>query len=175
MRGSSNTNQKSNSGLLTTLGRVSARLLLILIHRPRRQAEWRDLSGSGSAATVWRSQMHREEVQRSKPEAMRPDELRSEGTPSFSERAERWGTDLWFLWGVCQRDSLQERNRQPQHSKKRIFTQPDRAWSPVRAPSRAGSLLQKSKSGATKNPQTITHLRASCLSGYQKSSSRHTS
>jgi hypothetical protein len=35
--------------------------------RARRQAEWRDLSGGGSAATVWRSQTQREEVQRSKP------------------------------------------------------------------------------------------------------------
>ena len=35
--------------------------------------------------------MHREEVQRSKPEAMRPDGSRSEGTPSLSEWAERWG------------------------------------------------------------------------------------
>jgi len=106
VRGSSNTNQKSNPGLLTTLDRVSARLLLILIHRPRRQAEWRDLSGGGSAATVWRSQMHREEVLRSKPEAMRPDEFRSEGTPSFSERAERWGKRflLTFL-DVCKKVS----------------------------------------------------------------------
>jgi hypothetical protein len=73
------------------LGRVSARLLLILIHRPRRKAERRDLSGGGSAATVRRSRTQREEVQRSKPETLRPDEFRSEGTPSFSERAERWG------------------------------------------------------------------------------------
>ena len=35
--------------------------------RARRQAEWRGLSGGGSAATVWRSQTQREEVQRSKP------------------------------------------------------------------------------------------------------------
>jgi hypothetical protein len=41
--------------------------------------------------------MHREEVQRSKPEAMRPDEFRSEGTPSFSEWAERWGKPFWLL------------------------------------------------------------------------------
>ncbi len=32
-----------------------------------------------------RSRMHREEVQRSKPEAMPPDESRNEGTPSPSE------------------------------------------------------------------------------------------
>ena len=62
-------------------GRVSARRkLLILPCRPLRQAEWRGLSGGGSAATVWRSQTHREEVQRSKPEAMPPDEHRNEGT-----------------------------------------------------------------------------------------------
>ena len=77
------------------LGRVSARLLLILIliliFRPLRQAEWRDSSGGQARSAVWRSQTHREEVQRSKPEAMRPDGSRSEGTPSPSERAERRG------------------------------------------------------------------------------------
>ncbi|MFJ4251918.1 hypothetical protein [Pseudomonas sp. NPDC089741] len=36
-------------------------------------------------------------MQRSKPEAMRPDEFRSEGTPSFSEWAERWGKPFWLL------------------------------------------------------------------------------
>ena len=72
-------------------GRVSARRkLLILPCRPLRQAEWRGSSGGGSAATVWRSQTHREEVQRSKPEAMRPDESRSEGTRATA-RAVRWG------------------------------------------------------------------------------------
>ena len=50
--------------------------------------------------------MHREEVQRSKPEAMRPDEFRNEGTPSPSERAERWGKRflLTFL-GACKKVS----------------------------------------------------------------------
>jgi hypothetical protein len=47
--------------------------------------------------------MHREEVQRSKPEAMRPDEFRNEGTPSPSERAERWGKALGYLFGVWKR------------------------------------------------------------------------
>jgi hypothetical protein len=41
--------------------------------------------------------MHREEVQRSKPEAMRPDEFRNEGTPNFSEWAEPWGKPFWLL------------------------------------------------------------------------------
>jgi len=45
-------------------------------------------------------------VQRSKPEPLRPDRSRSEGTPSPIERAERWGTDLWLLWSVCQSDPL---------------------------------------------------------------------
>ncbi len=36
-------------------------------------------------SAVRRSRTHREEVQRSKPEAMPPDECRSEGTPSLSE------------------------------------------------------------------------------------------
>jgi hypothetical protein len=73
---------------------------LDLLYPPRRQAEWRDLSGGGSAATVWRSQTHREEVQRSKPEAMRPDEFRNEGTPSPSERAERWGKAFWVTFSA---------------------------------------------------------------------------
>ena len=62
--------------------------------------------GGGSAATVRRSRTHREEVQRSKPEAMRPDQSRSEGTPSLSERAERWGKRflLTFL-GACKKVS----------------------------------------------------------------------
>jgi hypothetical protein len=42
--------------------------------------------------------MHREEVQRSKPEAMRPDRSRSEGTPSPSERAERRSKPFWVLF-----------------------------------------------------------------------------
>ena len=66
--------------------------------RARRQAEWRDLSGGGSAATVWRSQTQREEVQRSQPEALRPDQSRSEGTPSPSERAERRSKRFWLLF-----------------------------------------------------------------------------
>ena len=72
---------------------MSARLLLILIliFRPLRQAEWRDSSGGQARSAVRRSRIHREEVQRSKPEAMPPDETRNEGTPSPSERAERWG------------------------------------------------------------------------------------
>ena len=36
-------------------------------------------------SAVRRSRTHREEVQRSKPEAMPPDEHRNEGTPSHSE------------------------------------------------------------------------------------------
>ncbi|VVP37938.1 hypothetical protein PS898_04667 [Pseudomonas fluorescens] len=64
------------------------------------------IRGGGARSAVRRSRIHRKEVQRSKPEAMPPDQFRSEGTPSPSERAERRGPDLWFLWGVCQRDSL---------------------------------------------------------------------
>ncbi|VVM66492.1 hypothetical protein PS624_01575 [Pseudomonas fluorescens] len=68
VRGSNNANQKPNTHALHhSIGRVSARLLLILIHGRRRKAEWRDSSGGGSAATVRRSRTHREEVQRSKP------------------------------------------------------------------------------------------------------------
>ena len=38
-----------------------------------------------------RSRMHREEVQRSKPEAMPPDGYRREGTPSLGEGPYAWG------------------------------------------------------------------------------------
>ncbi|MCO7628813.1 hypothetical protein NJC08_20525, partial [Pseudomonas fluorescens] len=40
----------------------------------------------------------REEVQRSKPEALRPDQSRSEGTPSPSEWAERRSKPFWLLF-----------------------------------------------------------------------------
>ena len=36
-------------------------------------------------------------MQRSKPEALRPDQSRSEGTPSLSERAERRSKTFWLL------------------------------------------------------------------------------
>ncbi|SDS95020.1 hypothetical protein SAMN05216579_2066 [Pseudomonas granadensis] len=67
VRGESTANLKPCAASHHSIGRVSARLLLILIHRRRRKAERRDRSGRGSAATVWRSQTQRKEVQRSKP------------------------------------------------------------------------------------------------------------
>ncbi|AZZ77089.1 hypothetical protein CCX46_18715 [Pseudomonas sp. RU47] len=43
VRGSNNANQKPNTHALHhSIGRVSARLLLILIHRRRPKAEWKD-------------------------------------------------------------------------------------------------------------------------------------
>ncbi|CAI8883329.1 hypothetical protein EMIT0P176_30123 [Pseudomonas sp. IT-P176] len=42
-------------------------------------------------SAVRRSRMHREEVQRSKPEAMPPDGYRREGTPSLGEGPYAWG------------------------------------------------------------------------------------
>ena len=47
-----------------------------------------------------RSRIHREEVQRSKPEAMPPDGHRSEGTLSLSEVPYAGGKAFWFLFGV---------------------------------------------------------------------------
>ncbi|CAI8807139.1 hypothetical protein EMIT0347P_20263 [Pseudomonas sp. IT-347P] len=37
-------------------------------------------------------------MQRSKPETLRPDQSRSEGTPSPSERAERRSKPFWLLF-----------------------------------------------------------------------------
>ncbi|MCS3837217.1 hypothetical protein HNR03_001815 [Pseudomonas sp. JAI111] len=45
-----------------SIGRAVARLLLILIHPPLRQAEWRRLSGGLARSAVRRSRTHREEV-----------------------------------------------------------------------------------------------------------------
>jgi hypothetical protein len=45
-----------------SIGRAVARLLLILIHLPLRQAEWRRSSGGQARSAVRRSRTHREEV-----------------------------------------------------------------------------------------------------------------
>jgi hypothetical protein len=45
-----------------SIGRAVARLLLILTHPPRRQAEWRRSSGGQARSAVRRSRTHREEV-----------------------------------------------------------------------------------------------------------------
>ncbi len=45
-----------------------------------------------------RSRIHREEVQRSKPEAMPPDGYRSEGTPSLGEGPNARGKPFWLLF-----------------------------------------------------------------------------
>ncbi|MNT16080.1 hypothetical protein D3C72_1511680 [compost metagenome] len=67
-------------------GRALARLqLLILIHPPPRQAEWRRSSGGGRAAPFGEAEHIERRSKRSRPEAMPPDECRSEGTPSLSE------------------------------------------------------------------------------------------
>ena len=67
-------------------GRALARLqLLILIHPPPRQAEWRRSSGGRRAAPFDAVEHIERRSKRSRPEAMPPDECRSEGTPSPGE------------------------------------------------------------------------------------------
>jgi hypothetical protein len=73
-------------------------LILLLIHPPLRQAEWRHSSGERARSAVRRSRTHREEVQRSKPEAMSPDGCRSEGTPSPGEGPDAWGEPFGSFW-----------------------------------------------------------------------------
>jgi hypothetical protein len=58
---------------------------LILIHPPHRQAEWRRLSGGRRVAPCGVAAHIERRSSRSRPEAMPPDECRSEGTPSPSE------------------------------------------------------------------------------------------
>ncbi len=88
-------------------GRALARLqLLILIHPPHRQAEWRRSSGGGRAAPCGEAAHIERRSSRSRPEAMPPDECRSEGTPSPSEgpyvRGERF---LLTFLGACKKVS----------------------------------------------------------------------
>jgi hypothetical protein len=83
---------------------------LILIHPPPREAEWRCSSGGGRAAPCGEAAHIERRSSRSRPEAMPPDECRSEGTPSLSEgpyvRGETFGSfGLGRHSGVCQRDS----------------------------------------------------------------------
>ena len=70
--------------------------LLILIHPPIGKLSEGVYPGEARSA-MRRSRMHREEVQRSKPEAMPPDGYRSEGTPSLSEGPYVRGKSPWLL------------------------------------------------------------------------------
>ncbi|MGF6141936.1 hypothetical protein QF013_005612 [Pseudomonas laurylsulfatiphila] len=81
-------------------GRALARLqLLILIHPPPRQAKWRCSSGGRRAAPFDEVEHIERRSSRSRPEAMRPDEYRSEGTPSLSEGPYVRGETFWLLLG----------------------------------------------------------------------------
>jgi len=79
-------------------GRALARLqLLILIHPPLRQAEWRCSSGGQARSAVRRSRTHREEVE-AKPtggDAPRWTPERRNAEPKRG--AGRWGETFWFL------------------------------------------------------------------------------
>ena len=123
-------------------GRALARLqLLILIHPPPRQAEWRRLSGGGRAAPCGEDAHIERRSSRSRPEAMPPDECRSEGTPSPSEgpyeRGERF---LLTFLGACKKVSRRkgETISRRYRSNGYVLNHPS-AWSaqrPPRSPSR---------------------------------------
>src|SRR5690349_9851853 len=83
-------------------GRALARLQL-LIHPPPRQAEGRRSSGGGRAAPFGEAEHIERRSKRSRPEAMPPDECRSEGTPSLSEGPYVRGVSFGYFWGVCQK------------------------------------------------------------------------
>jgi len=79
-------------------GRALARLqLLILIHPPPRQAEWRRSSGDGRAAPFDAVEPIACRSSAADRRAMPPDECRSEGTPSPGEGPDVRGETFWFL------------------------------------------------------------------------------
>ena len=79
-------------------GRALARLqLLILIHPPPRQAEWRCSSGDGRAAPFDAVELIAGRCSEANRRAMPPDEYRSEGTPSLGEGPYVRGETFWFL------------------------------------------------------------------------------
>ena len=148
-------------------------LILLLIHPPLRQAEWRHSSGEWARSAVRRSRTHREEVQRSKPEAMSPDGCRSEGTPSPGEGPDAWGERflVTFLLGRhsgackkvtrCKSETISSRYRrngyvhQQEHGRQtnrhreqarshRGLCTPEKAASAIRPPSLASQLPQGS-------------------------------
>ena len=109
-------------------------------------------------------------MQRSKPEALRPDQSRSEGTPSLSEWAERrskpFGLPFRRLEKVTRRkgETASRRTRSNGYS----LSQPERGRLSGRHRWQASShneMKSPTKTQATKNPQTITHLRVSRSSG----------
>ena len=109
-------------------------------------------------------------MQRSKPEALRPDQYRSEGTPSLSERAERRSKRFWLLLRrlskVTRRKGGTLRSRYRSNGYVPDQSEHHRLIRRLREQARShiGTPLP-GKSQATKNPQTITHLRASRSSG----------
>ena len=116
-------------------GRALARLqLLILIHPPPRQAEWRRSSGGGRAAPFGEAEHIERRSKRSRPEAMPPDECRSEGTPSLSEgpyvRGETFGYFGAFAKVTrCKSGTISRRYRRNGY----VLNQP-RTWSAQRPP-----------------------------------------
>jgi len=73
------------------IGRALARLHLILIHPPLREAEWRCSSGDWRAAPCGEAAHIACRCSEANRRAMPPDECRSEGTPSPSEGPDAWG------------------------------------------------------------------------------------
>jgi len=116
-------------------GRALARLqLLILIHPPPRQAERRRSSGGGRAAPFDAVEHIERRSKRSRPEAMPPEEGRSEGTPSLSEgpyvRGETFGYFGAFAKVTrCKSGTISRRYRRNGY----VLDHP-RAWSAQRPP-----------------------------------------
>jgi hypothetical protein len=120
-------------------GRALARLpLLILIHPPPRQAEWRCSSGDWRAAPFDAVEHIACRCSEANRRAMPPDECRSEGTPSLSEGPEERGETFWLLLGRlpkvtrCKSGTISRRyrrngyvHRPPCTPKNRPFTQSD--------------------------------------------------
>jgi hypothetical protein len=82
-------------------GRALARLqLLILIHPPLREAEWRYSSGDWRAAPFDAVEHIACRCSEANRRAMPPDECRSEGTPSLSEGPDARGEPFfaYFFW-----------------------------------------------------------------------------
>ena len=96
-------------------GRALARLpLLILIHPPPRQAEWRCSSGEWRVAPFDAVELIACRSREADRRAMPPDEYRSEGTPSLSEgpdvRGETFGSFGAFAKGTRRKGETTSRH-----------------------------------------------------------------
>jgi len=139
---------KPQGRALARLALLILLLLLLLIHPPLRKAEWRHPSGEWARSAVRRSRTHREEVQRSKPEAMSPEGCRSERTPSPSEGPDARGETFWFLLGRLPKGTRPSGRNHKQPLPQQWICTPKTTWSAIRPPSLASQLPQESRASA---------------------------